>query len=123
MPPPSPMFFGIRACPMGMLLLVLSLYILYIMSLESWHTALSDHLPPPIHPLPLYCRPFLGTCPILLHSPSSPTYNIVSWMSLDSVPPHSNPLSPSYFAFLTPWTIVYHSYPPICLPLCTYSKE
>jgi hypothetical protein len=34
-PPPSPMFFDLLACPMGVLLLVLGLYIIHIMCVES----------------------------------------------------------------------------------------
>jgi hypothetical protein len=108
-PAPSSIFFDILACPWGMLGHAVSIfrYIYHVCDVpdsiqnpgKSYPTAL---LPFPhllFYPPPLYCTPSLVACLNPLHPPIFPTYHPTSWMSADSVPSHSNPPSPSHFAF------------------------
>src|ERR1700683_847566 len=103
-------FFDILVCPIGVLPLVLGLYITHIMYVESQmcsrgqvsHNILSCS--PPHHPTHPHCivGPPAGISTISLHFSIFLPNHITSWISVSCVPPHSNPSSPSYFAFLAP---------------------
>ena len=61
---------------------------------------------PPSHWSPLYCGPSPGIYTISLHLSIFLTYHITPWMSVSWAPHHSNPSSPSHFAFLTHVTVL-----------------
>jgi len=128
-PPPSPMFFDLLACPMGVSLLVLGLYIIHITCVEfqmhSWGQVSHNTLPcspshhPPSHSSQLCCR---STQAYLLspYIPPSPLPTILPGCLYLRYHPIATPPPPRMSLFWHLWLFFCCQMLMYASPTCTY---